>query len=101
VALKQKFAYYYRVRALVVGLVALRILIGGNTPCPHLLRGLHPLRLTILVLLNFLAGANPSQRNHKGSAPLLGAAMNGHLECVKLLLQAGVDVNTEVPRPRL
>ena len=39
------------------------------------------------------AGADPSYVNSAGYSPLIGASRSGCLGCVRLLLQAGADVN--------
>ncbi|TVU14115.1 hypothetical protein EJB05_37561 [Eragrostis curvula] len=42
-------------------------------------------------------GANPSKMNHRLFAPLTAACGNRCLECIKLLVQAGADVNFTTP----
>ena len=42
------------------------------------------------------AGANVNAVQHEGATPLYYAAMRGHVECVKLLLQANAAVDTQL-----
>ena len=43
------------------------------------------------------AGANVKAKNRYGVTPLYPAAVNGDAEMIKLLLDAGADVNTALP----
>ena len=42
------------------------------------------------------AGGEVNEQTSLGSTPLLVASMNGHVEVVNILIQAGAEVNTQV-----
>ena len=44
------------------------------------------------------AGVDPNERNQRGWTPLCTAAHSGHLELVRLLLDAGAQLNIPTPR---
>ena len=49
----------------------------------------------IAVLLEFRSALDIQQRNSDGETPLLSAVLGGNLECVRRLIQAGADINTQ------
>ena len=48
------------------------------------------------VLRHIASGATVNAKDENGKTPLMLAAMHGHSETAKVLIEAGADVNAEV-----
>ncbi|KAL6848654.1 hypothetical protein ACP4OV_021237 [Aristida adscensionis] len=82
---------------------AVRLLLSNGAPVEPLANDLTPLHFALAeeqdqavgILLDH--GADPNRSNHVHSSPLMIACGSRSLKCMKLLVQAGADVNFTTP----